>query len=183
MADEQGAEQAAMLLALPNAEATQRLGAALAELPAGSTLLLKGDLGSGKTTLAQGLGRQLGISEPIASPTFSLLNEYTDGTLPLYHFDLYRLDPDQVAALAPEQYWDGIEAPAGITLIEWCDRLPYHPETALNLTLEAIAPDPTLAGDSESDQAELGRVATLTLTGSSEVSLEAIAIAFERHGH
>ncbi|MEM9092316.1 MAG: tRNA (adenosine(37)-N6)-threonylcarbamoyltransferase complex ATPase subunit type 1 TsaE, partial [Cyanobacteria bacterium P01_F01_bin.53] len=68
-----------MVINLPDTQATQALGQALGEqLPAGSVLLLRGDLGSGKTTLVQGLGRSLGVSD-IDSPTFTLINEYTRG--------------------------------------------------------------------------------------------------------
>ncbi|MGB3614810.1 MAG: hypothetical protein WBA10_13540, partial [Elainellaceae cyanobacterium] len=93
-------------------------------------------------------------------------------------FDLYRLTAEQVPALAPDSYWDGGESPLGIVLIEWCDRLPYRPEAALNISLEAIAP-----GDASLEAAEndLGRVATLTLTGRSDISLEAIAVGVEAH--
>jgi len=168
-----------LILALPTADATRQLGAALSHLPAGTTLLLSGDLGSGKTTLAQGLGNALGITEPLVSPTFALLHEYHDGKQPLYHFDLYRLTAEQVSTLAPETYWDGSEAPLGIVLIEWCDRLPYPPDAALSITLEAIA-----SGDTpETDSPDLGRIATLTLMGHTKghtkLSLEAIAVAFE----
>ncbi|MGF1538182.1 MAG: tRNA (adenosine(37)-N6)-threonylcarbamoyltransferase complex ATPase subunit type 1 TsaE [Elainellaceae cyanobacterium] len=165
-----------IVLALPDAEATRRLGCAIGHCtPPGSTVLLQGDLGSGKTTLAQGLGQCLNILEPIVSPTFALLHEYDDGRLPLYHFDLYRLSPDQVPALGPEQYWDGVEVPSGIVLIEWCDRLPFRPEASLNVALESVA-----CCDSTSGQTtDPGRIAKLTLTGRPGISLEAIAVAFE----
>jgi tRNA threonylcarbamoyladenosine biosynthesis protein TsaE len=121
---------------LPNADATHQLGVSLGQaLPAGSVLLLKGDLGSGKTTLVQGIGKGLGINEPIASPTFILLNEYHEGRIPLYHFDLYRLEPSEVEALYLEAYWDGQEYPPGIVAIEWAERLSYVPPNALTIHL------------------------------------------------
>jgi tRNA threonylcarbamoyladenosine biosynthesis protein TsaE len=76
---------------LANAQATRLLGIQLGQtLAAGSIILLTGDLGSGKTSIVQGIGEGLGINEPIVSPTFTLINEYDCGRLPLYHLDLYR---------------------------------------------------------------------------------------------
>ena len=112
-------------LSLADAAATRSLGVTLGQfLPPGSVILLKGDLGSGKTTLVQGIGEGLGITEPIVSPTFTLINEYTEGRLPLYHLDLYRLEPVEVTALHLETYWEGVEFPLGIVAIEWAERLP-----------------------------------------------------------
>jgi tRNA threonylcarbamoyladenosine biosynthesis protein TsaE len=109
---------------LPDLAATFNLGAHLGNhLPAGSVLLLQGDLGSGKTTLVQGLGASLGITDAIVSPTFTLVNEYPEARLPLYHLDLYRLDPCEVGALHPEHYWQGQEFPLGIVAVEWPERL------------------------------------------------------------
>ena len=117
-----------IVLSLTNAAATRSLGVNLGRcLPAGSTILLEGDLGSGKTTLVQGIGAGLGITEPIQSPTFTLISEYSEGRIPLYHFDLYRLDPTEIAGLQPEIYWEGIEFPPGIVAIEWAEKLDYKP--------------------------------------------------------
>jgi tRNA threonylcarbamoyladenosine biosynthesis protein TsaE len=125
---------------LANPQATHRLGVRLGEcLTAGSILLLEGDLGSGKTALVQGIGAGLGITEPIVSPTFVLLNEYLEGRIPLYHFDLYRLDPPEVAALYLDAYWDGIEAPLGIVAIEWAKRLIQPPLSYLQIQLNPFA--------------------------------------------
>ena len=124
------------LLWLPDAQATHNLGKRLGEtLPAGSVILLEGDLGVGKTTLVQGIGAGLGIKEPIVSPTFTLVNEYREGRLPLYHLDLYRLEAPEIASLYPETYWEGIEVSPGITAIEWAQRLPYQPESYLDIEL------------------------------------------------
>lgn len=121
---------------LANAEATRSLGVHLGQsLSAGSTILLEGDLGSGKTTLVQGLGEGLGITDPIVSPTFTLINEYPEGRLPLYHLDLYRLKPSEVSDLYLEQYWEGIELPLGIVAIEWAERMPAKPASYLSLCL------------------------------------------------
>lgn len=124
-----------MVINLPEAQATQLLGQALgAQLPVGSVLLLKGPLGSGKTTLVQGLGQGLGIAE-IDSPTFTLINEYTRGRLPLYHIDLYRLSVADADALYLDTYWEGIEVEPGIVAIEWSERLSYLPPTPVELAL------------------------------------------------
>ncbi len=126
-----------LILDLQGSPATEQLGIKLGELAVpGTTLLLNGDLGTGKTTLVQGIGKGLGIRETIDSPTFTLLNEYVDGRLPLYHFDLYRLDPTEVPSLNPELYWEGIEFPVGVVAIEWADKLPYSPPEALILNLQ-----------------------------------------------
>ena len=124
------------VIQLPDAAATRRLGVALGRsLPAGSVLLLAGELGSGKTTLVQGIGAGLGMQETIDSPTFTLIQEYQDGRLPLYHFDLYRLTPAEAATLYPESYWEGLDVEPGIVAIEWAERLPYKPESYLLIGL------------------------------------------------
>ena len=121
---------------LPDAAATHELGLNLGRsLPAGSTLLLSGDLGAGKTTLIQSIGAGLGIEEPVVSPTFTLINEYHEGRLPLYHLDLYRIAPEQVGALYIENYVEGIEVPLGIVAIEWAERLPTLPEQHIKIAL------------------------------------------------
>lgn len=115
-----------LTILLPDTKATHSLGIALGRsLLAGSVILLHGDLGSGKTTLVQGIGQGLGIPEPIVSPTFTLINEYLEGRLPLYHLDLYRLDSSEVQALHPANYWEGVEVPLGIVAIEWAERLHH----------------------------------------------------------
>ncbi|MFW9258657.1 tRNA threonylcarbamoyladenosine biosynthesis protein TsaE [Nostoc sp. KVJ20] len=121
---------------LADTEATLRLGITLGEsLTPGTVILLEGDLGAGKTTLVQGIGKGLGIAEPIVSPTFTLINEYTEGRLPLYHLDLYRLEPQEVAALNLEIYWEGVEVIPGIVAVEWAERLPYKPDSYLSVSL------------------------------------------------
>ena len=123
-------------LFLTDAEATRSLGVKLGKsLPAGSVILLEGDLGAGKTTLVQGIGEGLGIEDAIVSPTFTLINEYSEGRIPLYHLDLYRLELSEVEALNLESYWEGVEFPLGIVAIEWAERLPYKPQSYLHLCL------------------------------------------------
>ncbi|HEY9630230.1 MAG TPA: tRNA (adenosine(37)-N6)-threonylcarbamoyltransferase complex ATPase subunit type 1 TsaE [Coleofasciculaceae cyanobacterium] len=127
-------------LTLIDSAATHNLGVALGQnLTVGSILLLRGELGSGKTTLVQGMGQGLGITEPISSPTFILLNEYLEGRIPLYHLDLYRLQPSEVDALYLETYWDGLEVPLGIVAIEWAERLRILPKNYIEICLSDSA--------------------------------------------
>ncbi|MEB3293329.1 MAG: tRNA (adenosine(37)-N6)-threonylcarbamoyltransferase complex ATPase subunit type 1 TsaE [Synechococcales bacterium] len=129
----------ASILQLADANQTYQLGQHLGRsLRAGSVLLLEGNLGAGKTTLVQGIGAGLGIPDSIESPTFTLINEYLEGRLPLYHLDLYRLDRAEAAELHLETYWEGLEVEPGILAIEWSDRLPYYPASYLRLQLDYL---------------------------------------------
>lgn len=122
---------------LPSPQATWTLGYRLAGcLPSGTVLRLSGPLGSGKTTLVQGLAAGLGIADDVVSPTFTLAQEFPEGRLPLYHLDLYRLEPDEVEALHPELYWQ--EMPAGLVAIEWPERLRTPPPDGMTVILEMI---------------------------------------------
>jgi tRNA threonylcarbamoyladenosine biosynthesis protein TsaE len=124
------------IIELPNAMATHALGMELGNtLMPGSVLLLIGNLGSGKTTLVQGLAQGMGIRDSIVSPTFTVINEYFSGRLPLYHLDLYRLESTEVGELNLESYWQGIETELGIMAIEWAERLSYLPSEYLRIEL------------------------------------------------
>jgi tRNA threonylcarbamoyladenosine biosynthesis protein TsaE len=150
----------ALQMPLPNLEATLHLGTRLAHwLPVGSVLLLQGDLGSGKTSLVQGLGTGLGITEPIVSPTFTLVNEYPEARMPLYHLDLYRLSPAEVVELHPQHYWQGLDFPLGIVAIEWPERLWEAAELGKSET------NPSTYLQIELIPTDMGRVATLTAKG------------------
>lgn len=121
---------------LPDLAATQRWGYQLGQtLTAGTVLLLQGSLGAGKTALVGSIAQGLGITEPVVSPTFVLLNEYPEGRLPLYHFDLYRLAPEEATSLHAELYWEGQEVEPGIVAIEWPERLPELPPAYWHLSL------------------------------------------------
>lgn len=106
-------------LTCPDAESTRRVGAAVGQLAsAGTVLLLQGDLGAGKTVVAQGVGRGLDAPTVVNSPTFVLVNEHLGGRLPMRHADLYRLDDaDLIAELGLDQLAEG-----GILLVEWPER-------------------------------------------------------------
>ncbi|MGL6137286.1 MAG: tRNA (adenosine(37)-N6)-threonylcarbamoyltransferase complex ATPase subunit type 1 TsaE, partial [Planktothrix sp.] len=85
---------------LPNAQATHEFGKQFGRsLPPNSVLLLEGNLGAGKTTFVQGLAEGLDLCESIESPTFTLINEYLNGRIPLYHLDLYRLETSEIEDL------------------------------------------------------------------------------------
>ncbi|MGQ0521494.1 MAG: tRNA (adenosine(37)-N6)-threonylcarbamoyltransferase complex ATPase subunit type 1 TsaE [Actinomycetota bacterium] len=115
-------------------EDTRELGAALAGVARpGDLILLSGDLGAGKTTLAQGFGRGLGITEPIVSPTFVLARQYA-GRLPLVHADAYRMDSLlEVADLDLPDLLDG----GAVALVEWGDVIaPVVPADFLELRIE-----------------------------------------------
>ena len=86
----------------------------------GDIYTLEGDLGVGKTIFTKGVARGLGIDEPVTSPTFTILQEYESGRLPLYHFDVYRIgDPEEMDEIGYEDYFYG----HGICLIEWASRI------------------------------------------------------------
>ena len=101
--------------------ATQRLAAMLAKkLQPGDVILLRGDLGTGKTEFVKGLAAALAAKETVTSPTFALMNVY-EGRLTIYHFDLYRLNrPEELAGIGFDEYIGG----AGIAVVEWPDRFP-----------------------------------------------------------
>lgn len=89
-----------------------------AELKSGAVLALHGELGSGKTCFVQGLARALGVRQPVTSPTFTIVNEYS-GRCPLVHIDLYRIsDPQELLSIDFENYLDT----EGIVVIEWAER-------------------------------------------------------------
>jgi len=101
-------------------EETQALGEAWGRAAnRGLVIGLSGDLGAGKTQLAKGIARGLGFTGRAHSPTFTLVNQYDGGRLPLFHVDLYRLDtPEQIIAAGLEEYFH----PEGVSVIEWAER-------------------------------------------------------------
>jgi tRNA threonylcarbamoyladenosine biosynthesis protein TsaE len=104
-----------------------------ATLAAGAIVLLSGDLGAGKTAFVRGLAEGLGVDpHDVTSPTFTLVQEYRSGRLPLFHVDLYRLKPIEVDDLG----LDEITLAGGVTAIEWPDRLPRPFEGAVSVTIE-----------------------------------------------
>ena len=110
-------------------------GKALGEKAApGEIYTLVGDLGVGKTVFTQGFAAGLGITEPVSSPTFTILQSYEEGRLPLYHFDVYRIgDVEEMYELGYEEYFFG----EGVCLIEWASRIQeILPDHCRQITIE-----------------------------------------------
>ncbi len=101
---------------------------------AGTVISLDGDLGVGKTVFSAGFAKGLGIGEAICSPTFTILQVYDEGRLPLYHFDVYRIDdPDEMFEIGFEEYLFG----TGVCLVEWGERVAeLLPENSICVTVE-----------------------------------------------
>lgn len=112
---------------------TENIAKAFAKsLNSGDVVCLNGDLGVGKTAFVQGLTKALGVTEPISSPTFTIVNCY-NGTLPIYHFDVYRIDDcDEMYEIGYEEYVYG----DGITIIEWPEKIePILPEKRYDILI------------------------------------------------
>lgn len=117
-------------------EETAAAGAQWArEAQVGDVFALVGEVGAGKTQFAKGFVAEMGSAADVTSPTFTLVHEYGDGRLPVYHFDFYRLDsPDAVVRLGFDEYAAG----DGVCLIEWADRFPeLLPPNAVTITIES----------------------------------------------
>jgi ATPase, YjeE family len=120
---------------IENEEDTRKFGLELARnLKAGDVVALFGDLGTGKTTLTKYIAEGLGIKEMITSPTFTIVCEYHSGRLPLYHFDVYRLESgEDMFEIGAEEYFDG----DGVCIIEWADNVAeVLPDETLCVFLE-----------------------------------------------
>ena len=100
----------------------------------GQVITLTGDLGVGKTVFTQGLAKGLGIEEPVNSPTFTIVQVYEEGRLPLYHFDVYRIgDIEEMDEIGYEDYFYG----SGVTMIEWANLIEeILPEHIIEITIE-----------------------------------------------
>lgn len=123
-----------LVLASLSVDDTFKIGVIISqELAAGAVLLLEGNLGSGKTAFVKALAVGLGIEAVVTSPTFTLIDEYHCGRLPLYHLDLYRLSQLEVKQLHLEEYWRGVDFPLGVVAIEWAERMEVLPERYLRL--------------------------------------------------
>ena len=106
----------------------------------GDTVLLYGDLGAGKSVLARGIARGLGVEGPMPSPTFTLMVPYAAGAKKLYHFDLYRLaDPDEYYAAGLDEFVGG----DGVAVVEWPGMAELDPSPALHIRLERGAGEET----------------------------------------
>ena len=116
-------------------QATYELGQILGQqAKLGQVICLDGDLGVGKTVFTKGFAHGLGIMEPISSPTFTIVQVYEEGRLPLYHFDVYRIaDVEEMEEIGYEDYFYG----EGVCLVEWAHLISeILPEHVMQVTIE-----------------------------------------------
>ena len=118
---------------------TEAVGAALSRvLSPGTVIAYRGDLGAGKTAFTRGLARGLGVNDPVTSPTYTIVNEYLGGRMPLFHFDMYRLH-------SAEDLWDiGWEdylERGGICAVEWSENVADAMEDPVTVTIEKLGED------------------------------------------
>ena len=118
-------------------EETEAVGAALGRvLKAGTVIAYKGDLGAGKTAFTRGLARGLGCKELVTSPTYTIVNEYLGGRLPLFHFDMYRLgSSDDLFDIGWEDYLDR----NGICAVEWSENVEDAMEGAMSISIQKLS--------------------------------------------
>ena len=115
---------------------TEAIGAALGKIiKPGTVIAYRGDLGAGKTAFTRGLARGLGCTEIVTSPTYTIVNEYLGGRLPLFHFDMYRLaSSDDLWDIGWEDYLDR----NGICAVEWSENVEDAMEGAVSITIEKL---------------------------------------------
>ena len=120
-------------------EETEAVGAALGRiLNPGAVIAYRGDLGAGKTAFTRCLARGLGYAEPVTSPTYTIVNEYLGGRLPLFHFDMYRLaSSDDLWDIGWEDYLDR----NGVCAVEWSENVRDALENAITVTIEKLDGD------------------------------------------
>lgn len=120
-------------------EQTELLGQRLGEcLRGGEIIAYRGELGAGKTAFTRGLARGLGISVRVTSPTYTIVNEYTGGRLPLFHFDMYRLHgADDLFDIGWEDYLER----GGVCAVEWSENVAEAVENAITVTIEKASDD------------------------------------------
>ena len=115
---------------------TEKIGEALGNIiPAGTVIAYRGDLGAGKTAFTRGLARGLGYKEAVTSPTYTIVNEYLGGRLPLFHFDMYRLaSAEDLWDIGWEDYLDR----NGVCAVEWSENVEEAMEDAMSVTIERL---------------------------------------------
>ena len=115
---------------------TEAIGAALGKiLKPGTVIAYRGDLGAGKTAFTRGLARGLGSTELVTSPTYTIVNEYLGGRMPLFHFDMYRLaSSDDLWDIGWEDYLDR----NGVCAVEWSENVEDAMENAISITIEKL---------------------------------------------
>ena len=139
-----------MQITTHSADETQALGKKLAEsLRPGDVIAYFGDLGAGKTAFTRGIAEGLGVLEQVTSPTYTIVNEYLSGRLPLFHFDMYRLgSSDELFDIG----WDDYLARGGVCAVEWSERVS-----------DALPEDTIFVDIARTDEHEDWR--TITVTG------------------
>jgi len=118
---------------------TEKVGEALAKvLLPGAVIAYRGDLGAGKTAFTRGLARGLGCTEQVTSPTYTIVNEYLSGKIPLFHFDMYRLhSADDLFDIGWDDYLDR----QGVCAVEWSENVEDALEAAIVVTIEKLGED------------------------------------------
>ena len=113
---------------------TEAIGAALGKiLPPGTVIAYRGDLGAGKTAFTRGLAKGLGCTDMVTSPTYTIVNEYLNGRMPLFHFDMYRLaSSDDLWDIGWEDYLER----GGVCAVEWSENVEDAMEGAMSVTIE-----------------------------------------------
>ena len=131
---------------------TEAVGAALAQiLKPGTVIAYRGDLGAGKTAFTRGLARGLGVKESVTSPTYTIVNEYLGGKMPLFHFDMYRLrSADELFDIGWDDYLDR----GGVCAVEWSENVEDALEDPIIVNIEKLGEDSrriTITGGNTSD--------------------------------
>ena len=129
-----------MQITTHSADETQRLGEHMARLLVpGDVIAYFGDLGAGKTAFTRGLAAGLGVTELVTSPTYTIVNEYLSGRLPLFHFDMYRLSSsDELFDIG----WEDYLARGGVCAVEWSENVEDALQDAIRVTIEKDAQEP-----------------------------------------
>ena len=129
-----------MQITTHSADETQVLGQKLASrLAPGDVIAYFGDLGAGKTAFTRGLAQGLGITDPVTSPTYTIVNEYLSGRIPLFHFDMYRLSSsDELFDIG----WEDYLSRGGVCAVEWSENVEDALQDAIRVTIEKDADEP-----------------------------------------
>lgn len=129
-----------MQITTHSADETQALGQKLASrLAPGDVIAYFGNLGAGKTAFTRGLAQGLGITDPVTSPTYTIVNEYLSGRIPLFHFDMYRLSSsDELFDIG----WEDYLSRGGVCAVEWSENVEDALQDAIRVTIEKDADEP-----------------------------------------
>ena len=129
-----------MQITTHSADETQALGQKLASrLAPGDVIAYFGDLGAGKTAFTRGLAQGLGITDPVTSPTYTIVNEYLSGRIPLFHFDMYRLSSsDELFDIG----WEDYLSRGGVCAVEWSENVEDALQDAIRVIIEKDADEP-----------------------------------------